>query len=140
MSFFDDVREFHEKFGLGYDGPPRPLPPEVHELRRLMQLEETRGQSPVAFARVDGAPAHQDAVAPMTDRTNHDFRVLVVDEAAIGADLARAVVALRNGADEIDAARRRGGDISLIGHDVSLAKRPRRGKPSMNPLLRRMGA
>ncbi len=40
MSFYDDVREFHQRFGLGYDGPPRRLPDEIRDLRHTMHREE----------------------------------------------------------------------------------------------------
>ena len=35
-----DIKKFHEKFGLAYDGPPRDLPDELLEFRiRFMQEE-----------------------------------------------------------------------------------------------------
>jgi len=35
-----DIREFHEKFGLGYDGPPRLLSHDLRELRAKRLIEE----------------------------------------------------------------------------------------------------
>ena len=35
-----DIREFHEKFGLEYNGKPRTLPPELAEFRRRFLEEE----------------------------------------------------------------------------------------------------
>ena len=37
---FDDIREFHEKFGLTYDGKPRAVPGEMAEFRHKFQEEE----------------------------------------------------------------------------------------------------
>lgn len=37
-----DVREFHEKFDLTYDGPPREIPPEMGDLRDRQIAEEVR--------------------------------------------------------------------------------------------------
>lgn len=35
-----DIRDFHEKFGLEYNGRPRGLPPDLAEFRRRFLLEE----------------------------------------------------------------------------------------------------
>jgi predicted HAD superfamily Cof-like phosphohydrolase len=35
---FNDVKDFHKKFGIGYDGPPRALPLELRAFRK-MRLE-----------------------------------------------------------------------------------------------------
>ena len=40
IDLFRDVCQFHEKFGLGYAGDPRPLPDEVLELRLKLHNEE----------------------------------------------------------------------------------------------------
>lgn len=36
----EDIQQFHEKFGLAYDGPPRVLPPELRGFRARFMLEE----------------------------------------------------------------------------------------------------
>jgi len=38
--FLTDVEEFHEKFGVGYEGKPRALPTDLGEFRRKFLLEE----------------------------------------------------------------------------------------------------
>lgn len=41
MSFTDDIRDFHEKFGLNYDGPPRILDADQQMLDlRVKRLQE----------------------------------------------------------------------------------------------------
>src|SRR5690606_11249846 len=52
----------------------------------FVQLEIARRQGPEALARVDGPPAQQDTLLPDRDRAHHDLRILIADEAAIGAD------------------------------------------------------
>ena len=37
---FDDIKSFHQKYGLDYDGPPRELPVELQRLRRNRLWEE----------------------------------------------------------------------------------------------------
>lgn len=37
---FADIKEFHKKFGLEYDGPPRLLPEELQDFRRRFLDEE----------------------------------------------------------------------------------------------------
>lgn len=36
-----DISEFHRKFGLGYDGPPRDLPKDLSDLRIARLFEES---------------------------------------------------------------------------------------------------
>ena len=38
----EDIREFHQKFNLVYDGKPRGLPPELQSFRSLFLKEELR--------------------------------------------------------------------------------------------------
>ena len=40
VPMLSDIREFHEKFGLAYDGPPRVLPKELREFRLRFIHEE----------------------------------------------------------------------------------------------------
>ena len=37
---FDDIKSFHQKYGIDYDGPPRKLPAELLRLRRSRLWEE----------------------------------------------------------------------------------------------------
>ena len=37
---FDDIKSFHQKYGIDYDGPPRKLPAELLRLRRNRLWEE----------------------------------------------------------------------------------------------------
>ena len=37
---FGDIRKFHEKFGLDYNGPPRALPDDLEEFRIKFMQEE----------------------------------------------------------------------------------------------------
>jgi len=39
-TMFEDIKEFHAKFGLGYDGGPRALPPELKPFRTKFMVEE----------------------------------------------------------------------------------------------------
>lgn len=39
-TMFEDLRDFHEKFGLAYDGPPRELPHELAVFRTKFVAEE----------------------------------------------------------------------------------------------------
>jgi predicted HAD superfamily Cof-like phosphohydrolase len=39
-SYFDDIKDFHERFGLSYDGPPRALSTEVGNFRSKFMAEE----------------------------------------------------------------------------------------------------
>lgn len=39
---FEDVKAFHEKFGLGYDGKPRMLPPALQKFRDKFHREELK--------------------------------------------------------------------------------------------------
>jgi predicted HAD superfamily Cof-like phosphohydrolase len=36
----EDIKKFHEKFGLAYNGPPRDLPEELHSFRVNFMMEE----------------------------------------------------------------------------------------------------
>lgn len=40
MPMLDDIREFHEKFGLEYNGKPRALPTDLADFRHVFMLEE----------------------------------------------------------------------------------------------------
>ena len=40
MNLFEDIREFHEKFRLNYDGKPRRLPTDLQEFRSHFIAEE----------------------------------------------------------------------------------------------------
>lgn len=42
MSYFDDVKAFHDKFGLSYDGVPRELPADELLFRMRFLEEETK--------------------------------------------------------------------------------------------------
>jgi predicted HAD superfamily Cof-like phosphohydrolase len=42
MSYAKDVREFHQKFGIGYRGKPRALKPSLQKFRNKCHLEELR--------------------------------------------------------------------------------------------------
>jgi predicted HAD superfamily Cof-like phosphohydrolase len=41
MSQWQDIKDFHEKFGLVYDGPPRSLPEDLGAFRTNFLIEET---------------------------------------------------------------------------------------------------
>ena len=41
-NFIDDIRAFHEKFNLTYDGPPRQLPDDLKGFRERFLLEEVQ--------------------------------------------------------------------------------------------------
>src|SRR5882724_436395 len=66
----------------------------------LVQLVIAGRQGPETFSRIDGAPAQQDAVLPAADRADDDLRIFIVDETAIVANEALAVVAFRHPAHE----------------------------------------
>src|SRR4051812_23579765 len=66
-----------------------------------MLLHETGRQGPEPFAGMDGPAAQQDLAAVMHHRADHDLGILVVNEAAIDADLALEIVALRDEALEV---------------------------------------
>jgi predicted HAD superfamily Cof-like phosphohydrolase len=53
---FQDIIEFHEKFDLAYDGPPRELPPELATLRNTQELEEVTEihNAPTDADKLDG--------------------------------------------------------------------------------------
>jgi predicted HAD superfamily Cof-like phosphohydrolase len=40
MSQWQDIKDFHEKFALSYDGPPRDLPPDLASFRLGFIFEE----------------------------------------------------------------------------------------------------
>ena len=67
-------------------------------LQRLAKFQVAGGQRPKPAARLDGAAAHQDLAVQGHDGADDDLGVLIVDMAAIGADHALAVVALRDAA------------------------------------------
>src|SRR6266702_5896803 len=64
--------------------------------RRLAHFHEACGQSPVAVARFDRAPAQQHLVIPDGNGADHVARILIVHGAAARADEAFTVVAGRN--------------------------------------------
>ena len=72
--------------------------------RRFADFHEAGGQRPVAEARFDGAPAQQYPALPFSDAADDDFRVAVMDFAAVGADVTRQVVARRDAVFEAGAA------------------------------------
>lgn len=46
-----DIQDFHQKFGLEYVGPPRFLPPDVHEFRLKFMKEELNEYDEAYHAR-----------------------------------------------------------------------------------------
>lgn len=57
MSYFSDVRDFHEKFGLKYDGPPRDIDTDLQVFRTTHMIEELCeyvGTSEVTAGTVQG--------------------------------------------------------------------------------------
>ena len=69
-------------------------------LQRLAVFHEARGHRPIAASRLDRAVAKQDPPAVLGHAADHEFRVLVVDRAAVVADVARQVITLRHLADD----------------------------------------
>lgn len=63
---------------------------------RFIVLHEPGGKRPEAVAWFDGTPAHQDLIFPCGDGADHNFRVLVMDRAALITDVSRKVVARRD--------------------------------------------
>src|SRR5262249_60433953 len=61
--------------------------------RRFVELEIAGGQGPKAMTRVDRTAAQQNALTPSGDRADDDFRIIVEDVTAFGADHPLAVVA-----------------------------------------------
>ena len=80
--------------------------------RRLSHLHEAGGQGPVSDSRFDGAAAQHDLALVAHDRTRHDLRIDVVDEAAGGAD----VTLMRVSGGDFTA---EGGGLSLTVHRLS---------------------
>lgn len=60
-------------------------------------FHKTAGQSPVAMARLDGAPAKQDIPFPFGNATDDESRIFVVDMTACLADVPRQRVTSGNG-------------------------------------------
>ena len=89
--------------------------------RRLVELHIAGRQGPEAHARIDRAPAQEDAVLPSRDRADDDLRILVLDEAAIGTDETLAVVAFGDGAQA-------GAAGAGLGHAAKMVGRPPAGK------------
>jgi predicted HAD superfamily Cof-like phosphohydrolase len=56
-----DIKDFHEKFGLAYDGPPRRLPRELEQFRRDFLIEEAEEYT-VSATQVDRLDALVDIV------------------------------------------------------------------------------
>src|SRR5262249_13637975 len=90
--------------------------------RGLVQLEVAGRQGPEAPARIDVAPAQQDAVLPAADRADDDFRILVLDESAIAAHQPLAVVAFRHAAHEASGQ-------GFVAHGARVAQARARDKP-----------
>ena len=63
-------------------------------LQGFAVLHEAGGHRPKAQARLDGAPAQQDPALPFGHAAEHQQRVLVMDHAAVRADVARQVIAV----------------------------------------------
>jgi hypothetical protein len=57
-------------------------------LGALADLEIAGRDGPVTGAGLDRAAAEQHLLLPGADRADHDLRVLIVDLAAVGADMA----------------------------------------------------
>ncbi|MNT25930.1 hypothetical protein D3C72_1614760 [compost metagenome] len=86
---FDIRARFLHRFAFGRVG------------RCFIVFHEAGRQRPVTEARLDGPLAQQDLQLPIFfpdgNRADHHFRVLVMDGVAVGAHIARTVVAFRNG-------------------------------------------
>lgn len=50
---FEDVKSFHEKFGLAYNGKPRALPPAIQKFRDKFHREELKEYSEAIRAIAD---------------------------------------------------------------------------------------
>ncbi len=61
MSQWQDIKDFHEKFGLVYDGPPRSLPQDLASFRTNFLIEET-DEYILASKRADELDALVDLV------------------------------------------------------------------------------
>ncbi len=64
MNIFNDIKEFHEKFGLEYKGGPRMISPELFEFRSNFMMEELR-EYVEAMGRGDATGA-LDALVDLT--------------------------------------------------------------------------
>src|SRR5690606_9257123 len=89
-------------------------------LRALVLLEVARRQRPIPAARVDCPAREQNARFPEGHGPHHDLRILVVDEAAIGADQAFAVVPFGDAAHERS---ERIDGCGTVGHMKRMARR-----------------
>src|SRR5690606_13384259 len=65
-------------------------------LDRLAVLHEARGRSPIAAARFDRALAQQQLGSGLDDASGDDARILIMNDAARGADVAWPIVAFRH--------------------------------------------
>lgn len=63
---------------------------------RFIVFHKTCRKCPVAVSRLNGPSAHENAAFPLDQRTDDNFRVLVVDGAALVADMAWQAVASRD--------------------------------------------
>src|SRR5690242_2424626 len=63
---------------------------------RFKILHEPARHSPQSLARFDGAPAQQYLVVPLRYATDDNFRILIMNDAAGAADVARQAVTLGN--------------------------------------------
>src|SRR5690606_31478506 len=106
---------------------------------RLMQLEKTRRQRPEAAPRFDRPPAQQDALLPGGDGADHNLGILVVDEAAVAADEAAAVVALGHAA--LEALQRHGrAALRILGNSHrSTVAQPRKADKTAAKGTRKKG-
>src|SRR5271169_1453134 len=77
---------------------------------RFIELKIASGQGPIAVARVNRTAAQQNTLTPSGDRADDDFRVVVENVAAFGADHALAVVAFG------DTSNRRAAEVVGIRH------------------------
>lgn len=76
----EDIRDFHVKHGLGYDGPPRALLPEMFMFRHKFMIEEANEWSE--------AQGHLHAA------TRHDPELVTVDAADVTHNMAKALDAI----------------------------------------------
>lgn len=67
--FLGDIQAFHEKFGLEYKGPPRPLPDELHDFRHRFLKEEVNEYGDnwklAIMGHIDGLENQLDALVDL---------------------------------------------------------------------------
>ena len=107
-------------------------------LHRLGHFHVAGGQGPEAAARLDRPAAEQDAAVDLGHHAaDDDLRVLIGDEAAIGAGQPLPVIAGRDGADEVGHGRTmRGAGDAARGAGAATARAGRQVGRSLAPLLR----